>query len=95
MYQKVVKKEKGPAPPPPSMPNSNSVAPSIGPKESGDGKIATESNVEESDSKPNQKEIIETPTSTTPDDTPSQPEVIEFCFFKIACHFNIGTVKLI
>lgn len=75
MIQKVVKKEKGPAPPPPSLPNA--VATPTVSKESTDEKIAPETKAEESDNKPNQKEITNRPTSTTPDDTSSQPEVIK------------------
>lgn len=70
-----MKKEKGPAPPPPQLPNS--VASPTRPKETTEGKIATETNVEESVKKPNKKEITEPPTSKTPADTPNQSEVID------------------
>lgn len=80
LNQKVVKKEKGPAPPPPSLPNS--VAPVTVPKELTDEKIAPESNVEEIDNK-HEEEITESITSTTPDDTSTPPEVIDINLKKI------------
>ncbi|XP_031629687.1 STE20-like serine/threonine-protein kinase isoform X2 [Contarinia nasturtii] len=69
----VVKKEKGPAPLPPSLPNS---VVSTEPKESAEEKLASETNAaEESDKKPNQKQITDSPKSTTSDDSSSQSEI--------------------
>lgn len=83
MYQfqndkkKVVKKEKGPAPPPPSMPNTIATA---GQKESVDDKSiaapsAESTIVEDGDNKSNRKEANESPLSTTPEGIPNQSEV--------------------
>lgn len=67
-----MKKEKGPAPPPPSMPNSTPTTQ----KESIDEKIVLEATLpEESDNKPNQKATVESPTTTTPEVISSRPEV--------------------
>lgn len=83
MYQfqndkkKVVKKEKGPAPPPPSMPNTIATA---GQKESVDEKTiaapsAESTIVEDGENKSNRKEANESPLSTTPEGIPNQSEV--------------------
>lgn len=83
--KKVVKKEKGPAPPPPSMPNTIATA---GQKESVDEKAIAASSVEstiveDGDNKSNRKEANESPLSTTPEGIPNQSEVsirLEFSF---------------
>lgn len=79
-----MKKEKGPAPPPPSMPNTITTS---GQKESVDenpipavaaaATAATQSTiVEDSTNKSNQKETNESPTTCTmPEEIPTQPEV--------------------
>lgn len=69
-----MEKKKGPAPPPPSLPNSNAAT---GPKESDDEKVIPEAiPTEEIENKPNQKEISESPTSPTPpEEISSQREV--------------------
>lgn len=71
----VVEKKKGPAPPPPSLPNSNAAT---GPKESVDEKAVPEPTPieDENEIKPNRKEMSESPTSTIPEEISSQPEVI-------------------
>lgn len=62
-----MKKEKGPAPPPPV------VSPT---KEPVEEKIIPEANIaEDIDNKPNRHETIEPPISTTPENISSQPEV--------------------
>lgn len=76
-----MEKKKGPAPPPPSLPNSTAVT---GPKESADDKVTVHAEqvpIEENDRneiKPKRKEISESPTTTTPEEISSQPEVMLF-----------------
>lgn len=72
-HQKVVKKEKGPAPPPPSLPNAVAA---VTTKDAIEEKLVSDaSNADDSDNKPHRKEIIEQPTTTTLEDASSQPEV--------------------
>lgn len=73
-YSKVVKKEKGPAPPPPTLPN---LVVSTGLKESDDERLVSEANSNDNDNKPNQKEMIDSPKRKSPDEntTSSHPGV--------------------
>lgn len=66
-----MKKEKGPAPPPPVV---NVPKESIDDKAVPDASIAEK--IEEIDKKANRTEVIEAPASTTPEDLSSQPEVL-------------------
>lgn len=79
-----MKKEKGPAPPPPV------VSPT---KEPVEEKIIPEVSIaEDIDNQPNRQEIIEPPISTTPEKLSSQPEVCECDFGLISysmVEFNI------
>lgn len=69
-----MEKKKGPAPPPPSLPNQAAVTV---PKESTDEKVIPDT-IEESEkieNMPNENETSESPIITTPDEISSPPEV--------------------
>lgn len=76
--KQVIKKEKGPAPRPPSLPNTTAVTAAQSPKELADEKpdpihkIADEN---ETENKPNRNEIHEATLNTTVQDALNQSEV--------------------
>lgn len=78
-----MKKEKGPAPPPPIVTT---------PKEPVDEKAVLDASIpEDIDNKPKRQEIIEPPTSTTPEDLSSQPDVciwlniLSWIYYSLIC----------
>lgn len=81
-----MKKEKGPAPLPPSLPNS---VVSTRQKESAEEKLASETNADnESDNKPKPKQITDSPKSTASDDSSSQSEVMTVLHISFSTIFS-------